>query len=173
MTLILVCAVVVGVDQLSKYLISRNVELNSSLNLVGSILRLTYIRNPNAAFGLSFGRGVPLLPLALLAICVLLVTFYKTGSKGGIGLVGLSLVLGGALGNLVDRIRFREVVDFIDVGIGRLRWPVFNIADSCVSIGVIVLVVGSILLGGKKASAVEHKGADPTAGSHRFDSQLR
>ena len=165
MTLILICAAVVGVDQFSKYLVSENLELNSSLSLVGSILRLTHIRNPNAAFGLSFGRGVPLLPFALLAICILLVVFYKTGGKGGVGFAGLSLVLGGALGNLIDRLRFREVVDFIDIGVGRFRWPVFNFADSCVTVGVILLILGSLLFSGKKVSVSEHEQSDLIAGS--------
>jgi len=165
MTLVLVCAAVVGVDQFSKYLVSENLELNSSLSLAGSILRLTHIRNPNAAFGFSFGRGIPLLPFALLAICILLLVFYKTGGKGGVGLAGLSLVLGGALGNLIDRIRFREVVDFIDIGVGRFRWPVFNIADSCVTVGVILLVLGSLLFSEKKVSVSEHEQSDLIAGS--------
>jgi signal peptidase II len=128
-------------------------------------LRLTHIRNPNAAFGLSFGRGVPLLPFALLAICILLLAFYKTGSRGGVGLAGLSLVLGGALGNLIDRVRFREVVDFVDIGIGKFRWPVFNVADSCVTVGVILLILGSLLFSGKKGSVLEHEQSDLTAGS--------
>lgn len=165
MTLILICATVVGVDQFSKYLVLKNLELNSSLSLIGSILRLTHIRNPNAAFGLSFGRGVPLLPFALLAVCILLLAFYKTGSRGGVGLAGLSLVLGGALGNLIDRVRFREVVDFVDIGIGKFRWPVFNVADSCVTIGVILLILGSLLFSGKKGSVLEREQSDLTAGS--------
>jgi len=146
MSLILICATVVVLDQFSKYLIARNFLLNGSLSLMGGVLRLTYIRNPNAAFGISFGPRIPLLPIALLAICILLLTFYKTGSKGGASLVGLSLILGGALGNLIDRIRFKEVVDFIDIGVGRFRWPVFNIADSCVTVGVVLLILGSLVV---------------------------
>jgi signal peptidase II len=158
MTLILICAISIGVDQFTKYLVVQNLELSSSVNLVGNFLRFTYIRNPNAAFGFSFGPRIPLLPLALMAICVLLLAFYKTGSGTRAGLVGLSLILGGALGNLVDRIRLREVIDFIDVGIGRFRWPVFNIADSCVTCGVVLLIMGTLFLKTAKASSpVEHQ----------------
>lgn len=152
MFLILICATVVGLDQFSKYLIARNFQLNASVGLVGSVLRFTYIRNPNAAFGISFGPRTPLLPIALLAICILFLTFYRTGSKCGVGLVGLSLILGGALGNLIDRVRFREVIDFIDVGVGRFRWPVFNIADSCVTVGVVLLMLGSLAMKVRRAS---------------------
>jgi len=152
-TLILICAIAVGVDQFTKYLIVKNFELSSTIDLIGNLLRFTYIRNPNGAFGFSFGPRIPLLPIALLAICVLLLAFYRTGSRSAAGLAGLSLILGGALGNLIDRIRFKEVIDFIDVGIGRFRWPVFNVADSCVTLGVILLVMGSLFSRTAKASS--------------------
>jgi signal peptidase II len=152
MTLILICVISIGVDQFTKYLVVRNLGLSSSLDLIGTLIRFTYIRNPNGAFGFSFGPRIPLLPIALLAICILLLAFYKTGSRSPAGLIGLGLILGGALGNLVDRIRLGEVIDFIDVGIGRLRWPVFNVADSCVTVGVILLVTGSLFSRSTRAS---------------------
>jgi signal peptidase II len=143
-TLILICVISIGVDQFTKYLVVQNLGLASSLNLIGTVVRFTYIRNPNGAFGFSFGPRVPLMPIALLAICILLLVFYRTGSRSAAGLVGLSLILGGAIGNLIDRIRLGEVVDFVDVGVGRFRWPVFNVADSCVTVGVVLLVAGSL-----------------------------
>jgi signal peptidase II len=152
--LILICIAVVAADQFTKYLVARRLDLNSPLDLVGNVLRFTHIRNPNAAFGVSFGPRAPLLPIALLAICILLIAFYKAGAKGKTGLIGLGLILGGAFGNLIDRLRFGEVVDFVDVGVGRFRWPVFNVADSCVTIGVILLILASLSLRRCKAPVV-------------------
>jgi signal peptidase II len=150
--LILICGVIILLDQISKHLIAANLELNDPLNLLGSVVRFTYIRNPNAAFGFSFGSRIPLLPIALFAILVLVLVFYRSSTKTIIGFLGLSAILGGAAGNLIDRIRFKEVIDFIDVGFGTVRWPVFNVADSCVTVGVILLVAGSLL---SRARAVQ------------------
>ena len=158
MTLILICAISIVVDQFTKYLVVQNLELGNSVNVLGNVIQFTFIRNPNAAFGFSFGPRIPLLPIALLAICVLLLAFYRAGSGSRVGLVGLGLILGGALGNLVDRIRLREVIDFMDIGIGRFRWPVFNVADSCVTCGVVLLIMGTLFLRTAQAgSPVEHQ----------------
>jgi signal peptidase II len=137
-------------DQLTKTIVAKIFPLNSPYPLIGSFLQFTYIRNPNAAFGLSFGGRIPLLPFAILAILILIVFFVKTKHEKRHELIAIGLILGGALGNLLDRIRYGEVVDFIDVGINQYRWPVFNIADSAVTVGIFLLILGSALMKGKK-----------------------
>lgn len=128
-----------GMDQLSKILISLKLPPGSSIAVFGNFLRLTHIRNPRGVFGLSFG-AVPLVPLSLVAIALLLILLFRTTHNGPSSL-GISLVLGGALGNLVDRLRFSEVIDFLDFGIARYRWPTFNLADAGVTAGVILLLL--------------------------------
>ncbi len=167
--LILICGVIVLLDQVSKHLVARNLALNDPLNLLGSVVRFTYIRNPNAAFGFSFGSRIPLLPIALAALLILVLVFYKSSTRTTAGFLGLSAILGGAAGNMIDRIRFREVIDFIDVGFGTLRWPVFNIADSCVTLGVVLLVAGSLLFRAKTAQCEPRAPEDGQC----LDSRLR
>ena len=111
-----------------------------SIPVAGDLVRLTYIHNPGAVFGLTFG-GRPLqLALSLLALGLVVAVLRKTSAGEVRAQVGLSMVLGGALGNLIDRFRLGEVIDFLDVGIGGLRWYVFNVADAFVTVGVFLLM---------------------------------
>ena len=141
-------------DQVSKAIVIRTLPFNIPQPLIGSFLQLTYIRNPNAAFGISFGGRIPLLPFAILAIIILLIIFFRTKHERRDALVAFGLILGGAFGNLIDRIRFGEVVDFIDVGIHRYRWPIFNFADSAVTIGILLLLLGTTWEKRKKAASI-------------------
>lgn len=142
MTFILIAfIIVVSVDQASKYLIQQMMDLNTSILVLGDLLRLTYIRNPGAAFGIMIGNRYFFLVLSLLACGVMIYYFYKMPASERWGRLALTLILGGAVGNLIDRIRYSEVTDFIDVGFGAYRWPVFNVADIAVTVGVILLFI--------------------------------
>jgi len=145
--------IILFLDQLTKSIVSRTLPLNIPIPVLSTFLQLTYIRNPNAAFGISFGNRLPLLPLAILAILILLIIFIRSKHETRIEHTAVGLILGGALGNLVDRIRFGEVVDFIDVGIKSYRWPVFNVADSAVTVGIFLLILGAAIHKGEKKSA--------------------
>jgi signal peptidase II len=117
--------------------------LHESVRLAGDFLRLTYARNSGIAFGLSPGflSGSLLLAITLAGSGLILV-FLLTQRELGVGKSAIvGLILGGAVGNLIDRIATGEVVDFLDVGIGSTRWPVFNIADSAVVVGVVLYVL--------------------------------
>lgn len=134
-----IIGIAVLLDQLTKILIRHTMELGQSISIVGSFIKITYVLNPGIAFGIRVPNGIIFTMLSILAsigIVVFLVTHWHEGMaiKGS-----LALILGGAVGNLIDRILFREVVDFIDVGIKNLRWPVFNVADSAVVIGMFFL----------------------------------
>lgn len=133
-----------ALDALSKWLVQRTFHPGESVPVVGDLLRLTYVLNPGAAFGLSVGpwsREV-FAAVAVVATGVLAVLVRATPGHDRIRLVALSLVLGGAVGNLLDRLRSPGgVVDFLDVGMGVLRWPVFNVADVGVTCGALLLVL--------------------------------
>lgn len=139
---LLVAFISFALDMLSKELISSMMKLHESIPIIDNILRLTYIKNEGIAFGLL--QGIPHI-LLFISIVVLAIIIYLTKriSTQKISIqIAFGLIIGGALGNIVDRIRFSSVRDFLDVGINQqLRWPIFNIADSVVFIGVILILI--------------------------------
>lgn len=133
--------VVVLLDLGTKYLVQDAMPLYTSIPIVGEYVKLTHIRNPGAAFGISVGSPALFLVLSMLACGVVAYYFKTLPVSERWGRFSLTLVLGGAVGNLIDRIRFGEVTDFIEVGIDAYRWPVFNVADMAVTIGVVLLFI--------------------------------
>jgi signal peptidase II len=144
-----------AVDLVSKAWVQGNLLLGQSTELFGEWVRLTYLLNPGAAFGLNVGvwsRPV-FASLAVVAVFVVMFIVRETPSADRLRLSALALILGGALGNLVDRLRAHgAVVDFLDVGFGTFRWPVFNVADVGVTTGAVLLVV---LLWGERGVPAE------------------
>jgi signal peptidase II len=135
---------VVVLDALTKYLVQANMRLYQQVDLIGEYLRLTYIHNPGAAFGIHVGEysRIIFLVLSVVALVALAAMYWSTPLKDKVRLTAISLICAGALGNLIDRVRSAQgVVDFIDVGIGDLRWPVFNVADIAVTTGAIFLAL--------------------------------
>jgi signal peptidase II len=131
-------------DQLSKLAVKRYLELYQSVPVLGEkFFRLTYVENDGIAFGLSFGGSHFLLIFNILAVIFLVYYIIKLRSASLSPKLALALILGGALGNLVDRIFHGQVIDFIDFDFPdwiMARWPVFNLADSSVSIGMAILI---------------------------------
>ena len=137
--------VVLVADQISKYIVTAKMTAyGPHIDILGSFFRLTFIHNRGAAFGLNLGS--PLIHTVVsIAALALLVYMFRTLPVGARLLrTALAMVLGGALGNIVDRIRLdKGVVDFFDFGIGeQWRWPIFNVADSFVTVGIILLAIG-------------------------------
>src|SRR5688572_10374916 len=135
---------VLFLDLLTKLFIQRTFHLYQQVDLVGDYVRLTYIHNPGAAFGIHLGpySRFIFLFLSLLALAALVGMYWVTPAKDRIRLTSIALICGGALGNLLDRIRSAAgVVDFLDIGVGDLRWPVFNVADIAVTTGAIFLAL--------------------------------
>jgi signal peptidase II len=137
-----ITAVALLVDLVTKWLVTTNFELWDSVDVLGDFFRLTYIHNPGAVFGIQLGSSVLHLVLSALAMGVVITMLVKTPHADRWGGIGLALVLAGAIGNIVDRLRHGVVIDFLDFGIGDVRWYVFNVADACVSVGVVLLIVG-------------------------------
>jgi signal peptidase II len=142
---VLVTAIVVVVlDQLTKYWISQTLgrpDQVHSVEVVGEVIRLSYTTNTGAAFGMFPAGTLFFTIVALIAVPVLLFARGYVNTRAWWMTVVFGMLMGGALGNLVDRLRLGHVVDFIDVGIGSIRWWSFNVADSSFVVGVIILAL--------------------------------
>ena len=134
--------VTIAIDQSTKWVVQSTMMRGMPVEVIGDFFRLTYIHNPGAAFGLNLGSPLLHTVVSIAALGVL-VYLYRTLEPGEQLLrYGLSLVLGGAVGNIIDRVYLHEVVDFFDFGFGQMRWPIFNFADSFVTVGVFLLFFG-------------------------------
>jgi signal peptidase II len=129
-------AVMTLLDFITKAYISSTMFLHESFVVIGGFLNITYVRNPGAAFSFVFF-------VTVTALAIILVLTYIARSKIDEPFMtfALSMILSGAVGNLIDRVRFGEVVDFIDVYIGSHHWPAFNVADSTISVGAVILLL--------------------------------
>ena len=133
-TLLQLAALSLALDQLTKFVVRQTLEWHYSWPAYG-FFRFTHVQNTGSAFGLFQGNNLPLLIVSLVGVAVL-AYIYKTQERPGILMrVSIALMLGGALGNLVDRIWQGHVTDFIDIG----PWPVFNLADSSIVVGLVIL----------------------------------
>ena len=133
--------VLVFLDQATKLTVAAHYMEGESQNLIGDYLRLTYVRNPGAAFSLSFGGPQIMFAMTVFVIALLIYLYVKGSVRPQTipGKIALLLVFAGAVGNLIDRCRLFEVIDFIEMGIGRYRWPVYNFADVYITFGTILL----------------------------------
>jgi len=136
---LLCAAAIVALDQVTKLFASSHLMPGESISVLGDFIRLTLVHNTGAAFGLFPGSRVPFIVVSVVAIAVVLYLFFRETYRSVANRILLGCILGGAIGNLIDRVRLGYVVDFIDVGFGTARWPVFNAADSAVTIGVLLL----------------------------------
>jgi signal peptidase II len=133
-------------DQLTKRAVMASFYYGESVSVIPGFFDLTYVRNPGGAFsflasGPSGLRMTFFIGTTLIAIGLLLVFYRRLESDALLSAAALGTILGGALGNLIDRIAYGEVVDFLDFYIGSYAWPTFNIADSSIVVGVTVLVI--------------------------------
>ena len=131
-------------DIATKLLVQRTLRFGVPIPVWGDFFRLTYIYNPGAAFGLHLGdySRFVFMGLAMVMVVLLFSMYRSTPAADKIRLLAIASVTGGAIGNLIDRVRsHRGVVDFLDFGIGTVRWPVFNVADIAVTTGAILLAI--------------------------------
>lgn len=148
--LLLISAVVALLDRLSKIWVSQHIELGGAIPVIPKVFRITHVLNDGAAFSLFADAASPehvrwaLIGFSTLAALAVLIVLVKIGREFTLTTVALALVLGGAIGNDYDRIRYASVVDFLEVHIVRYHWPDFNIADSCIVIGACLLVIDAM-----------------------------
>ncbi len=138
--------IVTLLDQLTKAFIHATMSLYSSRVVIDGFLSVTYVRNPGAAFGFlahasPLFRSIFFVLVTLLAIGMILYYLVKSQAGQPRLLFSLSLILSGALGNLIDRLRFAEVIDFIDVYFRSHHWPAFNVADAAISVGAMIMIL--------------------------------
>ena len=132
-------------DQVSKAAVSGTLKMYEIRPIIPGLLNLTLVHNTGAAFGLLAGQPSPLrtlffLGVSFLAMGVVVWMIFRLDQEQKVELVALSLIFGGALGNVIDRARLGEVIDFIDVYYRTYHWPAFNVADSAVTTGVLLLL---------------------------------
>jgi signal peptidase II len=140
-------------DQASKWLVTKSLPLEGTRDLVKGFLRLWHVRNSGAVWGFFQGHDGSWVPkvitaLAIAALLVVLFFFLRAGRHERLELFAYTFIMGGAMGNIIDRLRLGHVVDFLDVYVRSWHWPTFNVADSCITIGVLLLAL-SLLKGGK------------------------
>lgn len=139
-------ATVVVLDQATKALVVRQIALHDYVPLVDGLLSLSHVRNHGAAFGLLADWNLPyqsllLSALSLVALSAIAAYFVRLPAAARLPRLALALVLGGAVGNVLDRLRLGYVVDFVHVYFREYQWPDFNVADSAITIGVALLVI--------------------------------
>ena len=142
----LIVSAVVVLDQLTKWLVTSTMRLHESIPIIPDLFSLTYIRNSGAAFGILAGShaGFRLVFFGLtsvLALALLGTIYVRLSPADWIGQVSVASIFGGAVGNLIDRIRSGEVIDFLDFSLLGHHWPAFNVADAAITVGVCFLLV--------------------------------
>jgi signal peptidase II len=143
-------AVIIALDQITKSMITTRFVLHEAYPVIPGFLNLVYVMNPGAAFGFLANASETFRHVFFTGITVLatgLIVYYlvKSNPRNLLLAGSLTLIFGGAVGNLIDRIRFGAVVDFLDVYIGGAHWPAFNVADSAITVGAILMIWELIL----------------------------
>jgi len=146
----LIALAIVLTDQVTKAIIIRSMRLGQSISIVPGYFDLTFVLNPGAAFSLlaTLPERIrnPFFILISVAASILIIVYRARHLRGyRLASVSLGLILGGAVGNLIDRVRFGVVVDFLDAHVHQYHWPVFNVADSAISVGVTLLLIEMLL----------------------------
>ena len=139
-------ALLIGLDQLTKAWILTTLKIHEGFPVIDGFFNIVHVRNPGAAFGFLAGaspvfRSAFFIAVTVAAILMILHYLRRTRIEERALVFSLAFILSGAVGNLIDRIRFGEVVDFLDVYVGNHHWPAFNVADAAISTGAALLVL--------------------------------
>ncbi len=152
-------AIIVICDQVSKWAVIANLPVHAERSVIDGFLKLTHTRNSGGAFSLLQARPEVFIAIAVVAIAALCFAYLRSSRGDLLVSAAIALALGGAIGNLIDRVRFKYVVDFFDITVNLPligRWPVFNVADSAITVGILLLA-GHFLF--RRDKAVEEKAA--------------
>ncbi|MEE8432712.1 MAG: signal peptidase II [Candidatus Desulfatibia sp.] len=144
--LVVVAATVIVLDQITKAAILNTLPLYRSVAVIPGFFNLAHIQNPGGAFGFlatqsSSVRSMLFVLISSLAVGLIFYFYRNTPKTHSLLATGFALIFGGALGNLIDRVRFGKVVDFLDFYLGSYHWPAFNIADSAITVGVAIFLI--------------------------------
>ncbi len=143
--ILLIAAVVIGLDRWSKHLVESRLSLYSGFDVIPGFFRVTHTLNPGAAFGMfsestSPYRSAGLIAFTAVSLFVIVALIWRTPKRWTLSAVALGFILGGALGNFYDRIRYHEVTDFLLFYRGHWQFPVFNLADSAITVGAALMI---------------------------------
>ena len=155
--LIIIFLIIVLIDQITKFYIASNFELYQSIEIIRGFFNITYIRNSGVAFGMFSNLKGSFIQIVFIAIYIIaiisIIILYR--ETHGYSHIALSLIFSGAIGNLIDRIFRGEVVDFMDFHWQNYHWPAFNVADSCITVGVGLLMISIIISNEQRAMSNE------------------
>jgi signal peptidase II len=159
--LLVISIFIVAADRLTKWLASTRIEMGDNLQVIPHVFAISHVENPGAAFSLFNDSSSPervrwlLLIFSLVAAVAVLAALVKLGRRITATSLGLALILGGALGNAYDRLRFGYVIDFLEVHIIHYHWPDFNVADSAIVVGGILLLYDAMFAGKEQLTVSE------------------
>lgn len=142
--MIIISIILLCIDQISKLLVVNLLTKTDSITIIKNFFYLTYINNDGAAFSILVGKRIFLILIAVLVIVMLIHYIKKNNIQNKLELVSISLIIGGSLGNLMDRVVRGYVIDFLDFKIFNYNFPIFNLADTFIVIGVILLLLKEI-----------------------------
>jgi signal peptidase II len=155
--LLITCLVVLSLDQFTKYTVQKNLPLHDRVEVIPGFFNLTHVRNAGGAFGIFGGRRggwttLFFVGVSVLAVGSILFFIQKIKEDEKILALSFSLVLAGAIGNLIDRLRYGEVIDFLEFYLSSFFWPAFNIADSAICIGIGLMAFELVIHDQKKST---------------------
>ncbi|MCJ7801720.1 MAG: signal peptidase II [Candidatus Marinimicrobia bacterium] len=151
MIVLTISFIIVVIDQISKYLIRSSMELHETIPIIKNFFHLTYVSNDGMAFGINFPGGIYLFTIASFILTIILIVYLWHERKSNIILrISLALIIAGAIGNFIDRAMYKEVVDMFDFIFWGYHWYIFNVADSAVTVGMIIYLIYSFFLQPKK-----------------------
>lgn len=140
----LVSIITILIDQIIKYLIITNLKFTDSINVIKNFFRITYLQNTGAAWSILSGNVVLLVLITLIALVFIYIILKKKKEYLKIEYLCYGLLIGGIIGNLIDRIRYGFVIDYLDFNFGEFNYPVFNLADICIVVSAIILIIISM-----------------------------
>lgn len=149
----LIALVIIGIDQMTKWIIVRTMELGERIPVIESFFYITSHRNSGAAWGILEGQMTFFYIITIIVVIGIIFYMQKYAKESRLLGVSLSLLLGGAIGNFIDRLLHQEVVDFLDFHIFGYNFPIFNMADSSLTIGVILVIIATIMDESKKGKS--------------------
>ena len=149
--LLSISGIIILLDQVTKYLVLKFMPVYTGKVIIPGFFNLVHVRNTGAAFSMMAGentvlRQAVMIGLILVVVGVILYTYFKVNEEDWWTRFAYIFITGGALGNVIDRFRFGEVVDFLDFYLGSYHWPAFNVADSSIFVGAVMLII-SLLRG--------------------------
>jgi len=158
--LAIISVVIIALDQATKLYVDANFRLHESMPVIRGFFNLTYVRNKGAAFGILADNAVRIpffITVSIVAMLGILWYINRIRNDQKLAVFSLSLVFAGACGNLIDRVRLGEVIDFLDVFWQRYHWPAFNVADSAITVGVTLLLIDMWREDRKKSAEASQK----------------